>query len=391
MSDPCAVGNINSGLNPATRKANCIAAVRAAGYASTNAEAETFLSTFSPGTPSVLGARFGNDELKPERGESWTAGVVLEPRYVPNLRMSFDYIDIQLKDQLTRVSAEQLLTYCYDSASYPDNSGQFGLNTCGSVPRYTSGTEPNPSRAFSVNDGWQSTYLNLAQTNLRAANIVVVYRKKLAELFGSSSDWGSVSVNSNLYRVYESSFSPTGLAGDTEQYLGSIVISGKTTDVVDVGYMLKDLASEISTSGSAPPVSGLKVLLVEDSLFFRNLTVPLLKNVGYDVMAAAGPVEALGIIERGHHFDVIVTDIEMPDMDGFELARRLRADIRHRQVPIIAFTSTVSEAFRDRGAKAGIGNMILKTDREALLDAIAAQISQRIKELAYCRVMLWPL
>jgi two-component system chemotaxis sensor kinase CheA len=172
------------------------------------------------------------------------------------------------------------------------------------------------------------------------------------------------------------------LSAQEEQYLGSIVISGKTTDVVDVGYMLKDLASEISTSGSAPPVSGLKVLLVEDSLFFRNLTVPLLKNVGYDVMAAAGPVEALGIIERGHHFDVIVTDIEMPDMDGFELARRLRADIRHRQVPIIAFTSTVSEAFRDRGAKAGIGNMILKTDREALLDAIAAQISQRIKELA---------
>lgn len=247
MSDPCAVGNINSGLNPATRKANCIAAVRAAGYASTNAEAETFLSTFNPGTPSVLGARFGNMELKPERGESWTAGVVLEPRFVPNLRMSFDYIDIQLKDQLTRVSAEQLLTYCYDSASYPDNNAQFGLNTCSSVPRYTSGTEPNASRAFSVNDGWQSTYLNLAQTNLRAANLVVLYRFDLAELFRSSGDWGRVSVNSNLYRIYESSFSGTGLPGDTEQYLGSIG-TPKWQSNTTIGYSLKRLSTSLNFS-----------------------------------------------------------------------------------------------------------------------------------------------
>ena len=54
------------------------------------------------------------------------------------------------------------------------------------------------SRAFSVNDGWQSTYLNLAQTNLRAANLVVLYRFDLAELFRSSGDWGRVSVTKDI-------------------------------------------------------------------------------------------------------------------------------------------------------------------------------------------------
>ena len=153
----------------------------------------------------------------------------------------------RLKDQLTRVSAEQLLTYCYDSASYPDNNAQFGLNTCSSVPRYTSGTEPNASRAFSVNDGWQSTYLNLAQTNLRAANLVVLYRFDLAELFKSSSDWGRVSVNSNLYRIYESSFSGTGLPGDTEQYLGSIG-TPKWQSNTTIGYSLKRLSTSLNFS-----------------------------------------------------------------------------------------------------------------------------------------------
>ncbi|AZS20304.1 MULTISPECIES: TonB-dependent receptor domain-containing protein [unclassified Caulobacter] len=311
MADPCAVGNINSGLNPATRKANCVAAVKAAGYASTNAEAETFLSTFNPGSPSVLGARFGNMALKPERGESWTAGVVLEPRFIPNLRMSFDYIDIQLKDQLTRVSAEQLLTYCFDSTAYPDNSAQFGVNSCASVPRYTAGTEPNSARAFSVSDGWQSTYLNLAQTNLRAANIVVTYRKALAELFGSSGDWGRISLNSNLYRTYESSFSGTGLPGDTEQYLGSIgtpkwqsnTTIGYARDKISTSLNINTVSDTIRFNGAVPATIEQNAYLDRKGYAVYNLYVgyKLTKEIDlrFNVNNLAGKrweQEAVGVI-----------------------------------------------------------------------------------------------
>jgi two-component system chemotaxis sensor kinase CheA len=111
------------------------------------------------------------------------------------------------------------------------------------------------------------------------------------------------------------------LTANEEYCLGSIVISGRTTDVVDVGYLLKDLANDLNHLGnSVQRVSGVRVLLVEDSMFFRKLIVPFLANVGYEVASAATPHEALDIVAaKQGAFDVVITDIEMPEMDGFEL------------------------------------------------------------------------
>ena len=165
------------------------------------------------------------------------------------------------------------------------------------------------------------------------------------------------------------------MTGHDEQYLGSNVIHGKTTDIVDVGYLLKDLVGELANAGKASAqASGVRLLFVEDSMFFRKLTVPFLSNVGYHVTAAEGPNEAITMIERGMKFDAIVTDIEMPDMDGFDLASALRQKHGIRTIPIIAFTSTVNEVFRERASRSGINAMILKTDRESLLTALTAQL-----------------
>ncbi|MDX2095308.1 MAG: chemotaxis protein CheW [Alphaproteobacteria bacterium] len=169
------------------------------------------------------------------------------------------------------------------------------------------------------------------------------------------------------------------ITASEEYFLGSIVIMGKTTDVVDVGYLLKDLVNDLSHLGnSAPKVNGLKVLLVEDSLFFRKLIVPFLSDVGYVVSEAASPYEALEVAQTQQgNFDLIVTDIEMPEMDGFELAQRLRLDPRMARVPIIAFTSTVNDIFKQRALKVGIDGIILKTDREALLAEMTRQLSAK--------------
>jgi outer membrane receptor protein involved in Fe transport len=267
-SDPCTTANIGSGVNPAARKANCIAAVKAAGYATTDQDASNFLDSFAPPSLSLQGARFGNMGLKPERGESWTVGVVLEPRFIKNLRMSVDYVDIQLKDQLSRVSLDQLAAYCYDSPSYPNNSTQFGTNTCDAFARYSNGTEPSSSTRFALKDGWSSTYLNLAQTNLRAANIVISYRKSLAELLGRDGDWGRVTINSNLYRTFESSFSGTGLPADTEQYLGSIGTPRWQTNTT-VAYSLKKLTTSLNIS------------TVSDTIRYNGATPATIENNPY--------------------------------------------------------------------------------------------------------------
>lgn len=174
------------------------------------------------------------------------------------------------------------------------------------------------------------------------------------------------------------------ITASEEYFLGSIVIAGKTTDVVDVGYLLKDLANDLNHLGNnAAKVAGVKVLVVEDSMFFRKLIVPFLADVGYVVSEAASPSEALAMLENpAVKFDIVVTDIEMPEMDGFELAQHLRLDPRMANVPIIAFTSTVNDMFKQRAAKCGMDGIILKTDREALLVELAVHVTGRKREAA---------
>ena len=62
------------------------------------------------------------------------------------------------------------------------------------------------------------------------------------------------------------------------------------------------------------------VLLVDDSAFFRNMLAPVLKAAGYKVRVAANAQEGLAALRSGQNFDVVLTDIEMPDMNGFEFA-----------------------------------------------------------------------
>lgn len=173
------------------------------------------------------------------------------------------------------------------------------------------------------------------------------------------------------------------MSANQSHCLGSMVIHGKTTDVIDVGYLLEDLMSDLGSNQSAvAKVSGVHLLLVEDSVFFRKLITPFLTGMGYRVTEAANAQEALTLIEQSRsNIDVIVTDIEMPEMDGFELTQRLRAGGLGIRIPIIGFTSTVNDIFKQRALKAGIDAMILKTDREALLAEITAQLELK-RELA---------
>lgn len=283
-ADPCSTANIGGGSNPANRKANCIAAVKAAGFATTDADALNFLNSFSPPSLSLLGARFGNMGLKPERGESWTAGVVIEPRFVSGLKMSIDYADIALKDQLSRVSLDQLSAYCYDSAVYPNNQAQFGTNTCDSFARYASGTEPTANLKFAMKDGWSSTYLNLGQTTVRSVNAVVSYRKNLADLVGQDGDLGRISINSNVFRILESTFSPTGLPADNEYYLGAFNPSNNTGASVPrwqtnttIAYSLKKFSTSlnINTVSDTIRFSGSSPATIENN--------PYLNRKGYAV------------------------------------------------------------------------------------------------------------
>ena len=155
-------------------------------------------------------------------------------------------------------------------------------------------------------------------------------------------------------------------------YLGSMVISGKSTDVVDVGHMLSAVVGAPQGTENSKNATGRNLLLVEDSPFFRGLTVPYLSSVGYNVIAAENAEQALEILSSGrHHFDMIVTDIEMPGMNGFELALACRGATQTKHIPIVAYTSAVSEEVRKRSVDCGMSDCIIKTDRSGLLDTLS--------------------
>ena len=173
-------------------------------------------------------------------------------------------------------------------------------------------------------------------------------------------------------------------------YLGSMVISEKTTDVVDVAQLLTDAIGEpkVDATGSgqaaisAENAAQYNILLVEDSPFFRNLTVPFLAAAGYQITAAESGQEALeNIGVDPNHFDLIVTDIEMPGMDGFEFTTACRSIPGINGKPIIAYTASLSAEVMERGKSVGMDDCILKTDRPGLLEAMSRCLTSQ-KEVA---------
>ncbi len=163
-------------------------------------------------------------------------------------------------------------------------------------------------------------------------------------------------------------------------YIGSMIISGKTTDVVDVGMILGEIAGEASDAGRAEHKEilehGNDVLLVEDSPFFRNLTVPFLASAGYHVTSAENGEQALSILlDQGKHFDLIVTDIEMPGMSGFDFATACRNAKQVNDIPIVAYTASMSDDVVKRSVSVGMNDCIVKTDRPGLLQSLAKHLS----------------
>src|SRR5450631_3811443 len=160
--------------------------------------------------------------------------------------------------------------------------------------------------------------------------------------------------------------------------LGSAVIKGLATEVIDIGHFLPmAFADWFSRKELNPSTSAQSVLLVDDSAFFRNMLAPVLKAAGYKVRVATNAQEGLATLRSGLTFDVVVTDIEMPDMNGFEFAEAIRADQHLHAMPIIGLSSLVSPAAIERGRQAGFHDYVAKFDRPGLIAALKEQTADK--------------
>ena len=161
-----------------------------------------------------------------------------------------------------------------------------------------------------------------------------------------------------------------------EGILGTAVIAGRATDVIDTSYWLTSVEPGwFDHKASRPPGEGGRVLVVEDSDFFRQMIVPVLQAAGYRVTAVADAARALTLRDAGQMFDVIVSDIEMPDMDGLAFVRAVRAGSAWNTLPVIALSGRQGEREVEAGRDAGFTDYVGKGAKEALLQSLRQCLS----------------
>jgi two-component system chemotaxis sensor kinase CheA len=151
--------------------------------------------------------------------------------------------------------------------------------------------------------------------------------------------------------------------------LGSAMIAGRATDVIDTSFWLAQAWQDWFRNGAHDPgIARQHVLVIEESAFFRQLLVPMLATAGYQVTTVASGSRALKLRDSSQSmFDAIISDIEMPDMDGLAFARHVRAGGPWQATPLLALTGDLTEAGANRIRAAGFSTHVAKLDRDSLL------------------------
>jgi len=172
------------------------------------------------------------------------------------------------------------------------------------------------------------------------------------------------------------------LAGARPGLLGTAVIAGQATDVLDTGYWLTQGRQDWFHSGSQSDSGSntQRVLIVEDSDFFRQLLGPRLAAAGFEVTSVAKAADALVMRDAGAMFDAIVSDIEMPGMDGLEFARAVRAGGIWAALPLIALTAHTDASRIDAGRDAGFTDYVAKSQQDALLESLRQCLATPVTE-----------
>jgi two-component system chemotaxis sensor kinase CheA len=163
-------------------------------------------------------------------------------------------------------------------------------------------------------------------------------------------------------------------------HLGAAILGeGRVALILDPAFLTKTHRRGATTTVApkekeAPP----KVLVVDDQFTVRELQRSILEAAGYRVETARDGREALTCVSGEGDVELVVTDIQMPEMDGIELLKAIREDQEHSSLPVVIITAQAGEEERRRGAEAGADAYVLKHefDQRALLDTVERLIGR---------------
>jgi two-component system chemotaxis sensor kinase CheA len=167
--------------------------------------------------------------------------------------------------------------------------------------------------------------------------------------------------------------------------MGSSILRGRTTLILDPFELAKSVLPESESLGAGPRASssgsGAAILFAEDSNFFREHTTKLLEEEGYRVIAAADGEEAWNLLQKhAPEIRMVLTDVEMPRLDGLQLTRRIRADKTVAHLPVVMLTSLAGEDDMRRGEAAGATGYCVKLDREQVFACIRDALEREAVE-----------
>jgi two-component system chemotaxis sensor kinase CheA len=156
---------------------------------------------------------------------------------------------------------------------------------------------------------------------------------------------------------------------------GLVLPNGGVALILNAVELIRRATHRVPTRPAMPVVPQVaskgRLIVADDSVTTRTLEKSILEAAGYDVMVASDGAEAWRLLqEKGA--DLVVSDVEMPRMDGFDLTQAIRSSQRFRHLPVILVTGAESEAHRTRGLEAGANAYLLKSafDQTTLLETI---------------------
>ncbi|MCP5366629.1 MAG: response regulator [Hyphomicrobiales bacterium] len=161
------------------------------------------------------------------------------------------------------------------------------------------------------------------------------------------------------------------VAGGTFTGRHGIVIVLNPGQVVETAMRRGGAGRVLDQGGTEANVRATRVLVVDDSLTTRTLEKNILENHGYAVEVAVNGEDAWERLRDGE-FDLVVTDVEMPLLDGFDLTARIKGDDRFRELPVVIVTSLANDGDRQRGIEVGADAYVVKGEFEtrALIDIV---------------------
>jgi len=208
----------------------------------------------------------------------------------------------------------------------------------------------------------------LPESNQLEVNVFTLAGREVGLMVTQTADAMDVAVN-----LDKSTLKQTGI-------MGSTIIGNHTTLMLDMYELVRSINPEWfegTPTISKPSAGKPMVLFAEDSDFFRNQVNGFLDVDGYEVLAAEDGQVAWNLLEQNaDSVDIIVTDLEMPNMDGFELAAKVKADHRFDHLKIIALTSLADDDDINKGARVGIVDYQIKLDREKLIEAVKIHLGK---------------